>query len=489
MSGWDELVSAALLGTGRHPVDVDGLPGPIATVASGLSDPDTRLLGAAALATNYRRAGVPAVAAVPAPAAADPESARSVGPAAAARLERLLAGNDAELLHEWLVAVAARGLRPPAETLPALLDAAGRQSSLRPALRRVLGERGRWLAAFRPEWLAFAPGPAAVEDAAVWTHGDGTARRAYLAGLRARDPAAARELLAAGWSTEPAADRLHFLTLLGTGLSTSDEPMLEAALDDRSIRVRQAAATLLAQLPDSAYSARMLERLRGWIRVDGGRIVVTPPAECDASMQRDMISSTPEERGVGPRAWWLRQVIEAAPLAGWRDLLGVDPATAVALPVAEEWAPLLRAGWGAAAARQRDPAWARALLGLSEVDTFALLNALPPARRADAVAARLHEQPGTAHTLLAQCPGPWPPALVDAVFALLRAELDPPATDSQLRGQPMVLRLAGHRLPPAAVGRVQELAPVYEPGTAWYSDYTDVVDLLTFRSQLHEEIR
>jgi Family of unknown function (DUF5691) len=490
VSGWDELVSAALLGTERHPVDVGGLPGPVATVASGLSESDSRLLGAAALATNYRRAGVRALAAVPAPPVAEPESARVVGSAAAIRLDRLLGRNDAELLHEWLIAVAARGLRPPVEALPALLDTAARQPSVGVVLARVLGARGRWLAGFRPEWAQVVAEPPVPTDPAVWTHGEAAPRRAYLAGLRERDPDAARELLAGTWQTEPAAERVQLLAVLGAGLSTSDEPMLEAALDDRSVRVRHLAAGLLAQLPISAYADRMWDRLRSWVRRDGDRVVVTPPAECDAAMLRDAIVPTPQGPmaagpSVGPRAWWLRQVIETAPLAGWSDLLGVDPTAALALPVEGGWSVTLRDGWAAAAARQRDPQWATALLGLDDVDPYPLLNALPPAQRADAVALRLSAAPTEGHTLLALCPGPWPPLLVDRVLAMLTGQTAAPQT----LGLPVVLRLVAHRLPPDAAPRVATVAAGYDPTSPWPAQLAAVVDLLTFRSQLHEEIR
>jgi Family of unknown function (DUF5691) len=498
VTGWDDLVSTALLGTERHRVDVAGLPGPVATLASGLSDADARLLGAAALATSYRRAGVRALPGVDLPAAAEAESAPVVGPWAAGRLGRILGREDAELLREWLVAVAAGGLRPPAEALPPLLDTAARQPAIAQVLAGVLGERGRWLAGFRKEWRRFAAAAETAADPSVWTYGDGAARRAYLAALRGRDPAAARDLLTAGWEQESAADRAQFLALLGPGLSRSDEALLEAALDDRSVRVRQAAANLLAQLPGSAYAGRMVDRLRGWVRLERrmlrSRLVVTPPVGYDASMRRDMIPPDRKVHGHGPRAGWLREVIEAAPLSCWRDLLGIDdPAAVVALPVDNDWAPVLLTGWAYAAMRQRDADWAAVLLGRSGVDSSALLGALPPERRAVAVVREVRERPTTAHAMLALCPGPWPVQLADAVLGLLRvipAEPGRAGSDTDLlwRYRPVVLRLAAHRLPPGTLPRVQELAPLYQPGTAWAAEFAEAVDLLMFRRQMLEEI-
>ncbi len=94
----------------------------------------------------------------------------------------------------------------------------------------------------------------------TWRTGGRAERRAWLTALRQRDPAAARELLAAGWDTETGADRAELLGVLGARLGPGDEPFLETALDDRKQAVRQAAAGLLARLPGSAHTARAIAR-------------------------------------------------------------------------------------------------------------------------------------------------------------------------------------------------------------------------------------
>ena len=58
-------------------------------------------------------------------------------------------------------------------------------------------------------------------------------RRVYLAALRARDPAAARELITQSWAAA-GPERVMFLSVLANEeLSLADEPLLEAALDER----------------------------------------------------------------------------------------------------------------------------------------------------------------------------------------------------------------------------------------------------------------
>ena len=60
------------------------------------------------------------------------------------------------------------------------------------------------------------------------------------------DADAARELIRTGWDTAAAGERTMFLAVLAGQLGPADEPLLEAALDDRSQDVRAWAAYLLA---------------------------------------------------------------------------------------------------------------------------------------------------------------------------------------------------------------------------------------------------
>ena len=60
----------------------------------------------------------------------------------------------------------------------------------------------------------------------------------------------------------------------------------------------------------------------------GSALAVTPPEECDAAMKRDGIDPKPPA-GIGERAWWLDQIVSAAPLDTWSALDG-SPADLVA---------------------------------------------------------------------------------------------------------------------------------------------------------------
>ncbi|MEV7612295.1 DUF5691 domain-containing protein [Streptomyces sp. NPDC089799] len=480
---WEELVGTALLGTDRRRA---GSP--------------EALLDAAAVQALRRRAGLrPAGAgARPEPAAEDPrpeppEPARQrlaqllAGRASAGAGRRGAAPDLAELLPQWLAAASRQGYRAPAAQLPALLDAARARTDLRPQALALAGARGRWLARLNPDWrfaLRTGAGGGHLPDAGdtagveqLWQEGLFAERVALLGSVRAQDPAAARELLASGWAAERAEDRLMFLDSLRQGLSGADEPFLEAALGDRSRNVRVLAAELLSALPGSALAGRMAGRALACVGPEG----VTPPAGCDAGMERDGVVRRPPA-GRGERAWWLGQLVEAAPLSCWRERFGgLDPAGIVAAPVDGGWAEELHAAWCRAAVRQRDPEWSRALLGSAAAPPAAgpgtaslaerarLLESLAPEERAAWVAEfiRAHGL-SEAFQLLGVCEVPWAGELGRAVVDALRAARDAGSYPWSFSG---VMGLAERCLDPAEAGRLEVAdAPDAEGGAAYWAE-------------------
>ncbi|MFE2264137.1 DUF5691 domain-containing protein [Streptomyces griseosporeus] len=523
---WEELVTAALLGTERRtpPVSAPGREAPAA------------LLDAAAEATVRRRAGLrPA----PVPAARRPEPApddpRPALPAAAARrLATLLADRPGagvgrrstapdltELLPQWLATANAHGYAAPAHLLPALLDAARGRTDLRPAALRFAGTRGLWLARLNPDWrfaLRATPGGgSALPDCGdaegtgrLWQEGLFAERVALLSALRARDPRAARELLASTWATERAEDRLMFLDSLRTGLGPDDEPFLEQALGDRSRNVRATAAELLSALPGSALAARMAVRAGSCVAVDHTfgtpTLVVEAPHECDAGMERDgVVAKAPAGRG--ERSWWLGQLVEAAPLGAWPARLGGrTPQQIVALPVADDWQGELHAAWCRAAVRQRDASWARALLGspsapeaggpgaVSLAERAKLLATLGSGERAEWVAGFIAAHGlSEAFQLLGVCAVPWAAPLGRAVVDALNIARDAGSYPWSFSG---VMGLAERCLDPAEASRLDALLAVPDepedasPGAGgyWAEAFQRLVTTLRLRAAMTEEL-
>jgi hypothetical protein len=522
---WEELVTAALLGTERRtPPGV--APGPQAPAA---------LLDAAAVETVRRRAGLRPARAARRPEPA-PEDPRPALPAAAARrLAMLLADRSGtagggrrgtapdlmELLPQWLAMANARGFAAPPQALPALLDAARGRTDLRPAALRFAGPRALWLARLNPDWrfaLRAAPGgdaalPRPEETDRVrrlWQEGLFAERVALLAAIRAQDPAAARELLAGTWPAERAEDRLMFLDSLRTGLGPDDEPFLEQALADRSRNVRATAAELLSALPGSALAGRMAVRATACVAVDhtgdGPRLVVEAPHECDASMERDgVIAKAP--MGRGERSWWLGQLVEAAPLATWPARLGGrTPREILALPVADDWRSELHAAWCRAAVRQRDAEWSRALLGtpsspeaggpgaVSLAERAKLLSTLSAEERAEWVAGFIAAHGlSEAFQLLGVCAVPWAPPLGRAVVDALNIARDAGSYPWSFSG---VMGLAERCLDPSEASRLDALLAAPEeaedasPGAGgyWAEAFQRLVTTLRLRAAMAEEL-
>ncbi|MFF8030441.1 DUF5691 domain-containing protein [Streptomyces sp. NPDC016626] len=524
-AAWEELVTSALLGTDRR-TPAGTAPGPRAPLA---------LLDAAAVATVRRRAGLRPARAAGRPEPAPEDRRPGLPPAAARRLTTLLADRPGasaggrrgavpdlmELLPQWLAAANARGFAAPPAALPALLDAARGRTDLRPAALRFAGPRALWLARFNPDWRfalrslpggpAAGPGPRDPDGVRrLWQEGLFAERVALLGALRSREPAAARELLAATWETERAEDRLMFLDSLRAGLGPDDEPFLEQALADRSRNVRATAAELLSALPGSALAERMAVRAGACVAVDHTRdvptITVEAPHECDAGMERDgVVAKAPAGRG--ERSWWLGQLVEAAPLGSWsRRLGGRTPREIVALPVADDWQGELHAAWCRAAVRQQDAAWSRALLAepcapeaggpgaVSLAERAQLLGTLAPAERAEWVAGFIGTHGlSEAFQLLGVCAVPWAEPVGRAVVDALDIARDAGSYPWSFSG---VMGLAERCLDPSEAGRLDALLAVPDepedasPGAGgyWSEAFQRLVTTLRLRAAMLSEL-
>ncbi|MEU2964979.1 DUF5691 domain-containing protein [Streptomyces ardesiacus] len=523
---WEGLVTSALLGTDRR-TPPGGERGPGAAAA---------LLDAAAAETVRRRAGLRPARAARRPVPA-PEDHRPPLPGPAARRLTMLltdrpgpagggrrgsAPDLMELLPQWLATANARGFAAPPQALPALLDAARGRTDLRPAALTFAGPRALWLARLNPDWrfalraaqggVAGLSGPGAAERVRrLWDEGLFAERVALLASLRARDPAGARELLASTWATERAEDRLMFCDSLRTGLEAEDEPFLEQALTDRSRNVRATAAELLSALPRSALAARMAARAATCVSLDRTlsppAIVVEAPHECDAGMERDGVTARPPG-GRGERSWWFGQLVEAAPLTTWADRLGGrTPEEIVALPVADGWQSELHAAWCRAAVRQRDGAWARALLGaptapeaggpgaVSLAERAKLLGTLDAAERAEWVAGFIATHGlSEAFQLLGMCAVPWATPLGRAVVDALNIARDAGSYPWSFSG---VMGLAERCLDPSEADRLDGLLAIPDepedasPGAGgyWAEAFHRLVRTLRLRAEMDGELR
>lgn len=340
-----DLVAAATVGTAHRAVDLARLPESVRPDPLP-AEPAVALLDAAALSALARRTApaartTPAEPVLPAPEQVPviPDVVRQV----LARVEKQPA-----LLVESLTLIGRAGLRLPPELVPVLLD------DVRPAVvtatRPVTGEIGRWLMTKNPRWAPPAdPDPA---DRTAWDEGTTAVRADWLRALRRSDPAAARHLLADGFSRESAATRAELLGVLEVALTAADQDFLLTAVGDRSRGVVDVALGLLARLPDSP--------LRRDMRALAGRHLTVA-----RRLLRTMATATPirpEEFAPWPvpagDRWTV--VLGRVDPADWPTVFGGDPVPLIAAGVDE-----LRAftpGFRAAALAFRHAGLARALV-------------------------------------------------------------------------------------------------------------------------------
>ncbi|MBN1312707.1 MAG: hypothetical protein JXB30_14925 [Anaerolineae bacterium] len=363
MSAWQEILNAALIGTNRKPFTppaADGIVGDMLAQIEGL-DGEHNLLAAAAALTQWQRAGVlPPSDASSFAEPSQPDDRPRCSARAGQHLLRMLNGDYVQALPEWLDTLYQSGQRVAEEYLPAVLTRGAQSSDLREAIIKVIGERGRWLAALNDQWR-YAIG---LHDEVDWETAATTARVLFLRDLRTTDPDHARELIEEAWPNERADDRAGYLETLHINLSMADEPFIESCLDDRSKKVRVLVPDLLARLPQSAYIQRMIERVESCITLKGGakpKLEVILPTTLDEAMLRDGIEEKPPTK-MGKKAWWLLQMLRAIPLNYWGEEWRKTPTELVDIADGSDWKEAFHEGWITAAGRHPDPEWVVALL-------------------------------------------------------------------------------------------------------------------------------
>ncbi|MCC6538289.1 MAG: hypothetical protein IT162_12105 [Bryobacterales bacterium] len=405
MTPREQLAAAALVGTAQQAF-TKAAPTGIAELDAALARA-TGWLDAAALMVGHAAAGVMPAALSAAAAAADNDPR----PMAVAHLEAVLRERR-PLLPEWLALANEAGRRPAPEWIPMVLDAATNDRALRAAAARATGPTGLRLADLHDAWLWVRA--AGEVNEALWETGRIDERLAVLRAVRAQDAAKSREMIDAVWSSENADVRRQLIDALGgPALSMDDEPLLEAALDDRSVQVRAAAAALLATLAGSRLVARMRERVapRVTLKKEGllgrKRVLDVELLEApDAAAQRDGLDKKPPaSKELGERGWWTLTALSAIPPAEWCARFGLEPAELILAAANGSWQPLFLSSWATAAGRYADATWLETLI--PHMPSPLLFTPLAPAARERLALAVLEKHPPFLTEVTVCCPHPW----------------------------------------------------------------------------------
>ncbi|MBS1796702.1 MAG: hypothetical protein JSS81_22920 [Acidobacteria bacterium] len=387
MKLWQQMISTAIVGTERQkfelppPADGDAVANLLGALAA--AGDETRLLKAAAVLGSYLRSGIAAAPdAGAAPEPAGDETRASIPPLSENHLAAMLAGHHSRVLREFFELVAENGRVLPPPFLPAALDEGTSKSELRPFIVPILGARGRWLAGRRDDWSWAV---AAENQTEKWETGARAERLAALAALRREDPAAARELLAAGWSAESAKDRAAFLEVLKTNLDAADGEFLERVRQtDKSADARRAAVNLLLKIPGSplretlaAEAAALLVYKPGGF-LSKAKLEVVFPADFDRDAKGDPLADVElflNERELGKKAVRLVKLLHAVPPRFWEERFGAPRETLVEAAKNTDWKNAVLTGFRAAALNFADAEWLAAVLPESgQNDYYTLSN-------------------------------------------------------------------------------------------------------------------
>jgi hypothetical protein len=152
---WEDVVTAALIGTDRRPVP-DELPQSWGAELEEPLDPAHTILMLAARHRALARAG--SLPPSSAPGAVAPPNGKPVASRTAHEiLVRLLSPPEVDLLNLWLLGATARGQRVAAAYWTPLAMVAARSSELdRAALAKAVGDRGVWFIEQNPQWTRLA---------------------------------------------------------------------------------------------------------------------------------------------------------------------------------------------------------------------------------------------------------------------------------------------------------------------------------------------
>lgn len=398
----DTLTQLALTGTKY----VGGLPPPEGHLGDVLftrveGDTEGQLLLRAGTRGVIQQAGHVPLTGVARVTAAPPDVRRCGEGRLTGLLQNALATDAQELLAEFLRQMNAHHRLLPHELLPQALAVS--DVELRELLLPVLGERGRWLARLNPEWSWVSSGVGTLSGGDLdllrreWEEGTNRDRCRALRALRLADAAEARTLLEGTFKGEKADHRAQLVAVLEAGLGLGDEAFLESCLDNRSSQVREAAAGLLARLPEAGLAHRMAERAARMLATttEGKvfrkrRLTCSPPEDVDKTWERDGIA-VKAPSGRGKRAYWAERVLSAVPPMHWVRTLGMEPAALIAAIEDDPFELAVLAGWTRSAATFAGeskiwlwPLWERwagraeRLSGKGAEDAFAQLQLLLP---------------------------------------------------------------------------------------------------------------
>ena len=407
----ESLINTALLGTEKRTLEVNHADAELAAylqqIQETTSDREDAFLQSAALLYNYRQCGFqPFQKAEIELQPALPEVLPYVAPAAAILLVDLIESESLSLVRLWLERCKDFNQLLEPEFIPGILDLAAAKPALRALIQACCGERGKWLQQFNPAWNW------QMEDTSeIWETGTMNERKLYLKMKRMEDPAAARQLLETAWPQENAGSRVELLAQLYSNAGPEDLPWLETLPADKSVKVREAALSLLKTIPKSSILELYRSVLRQSIELHQSKGLLGLGARSELRIKLSGenpalfatgIQQVSSEANVSDEAHILSQLVASVPPSFWVEEFNLEIPAIIQLFVKNKSFPALLSSLGKAAAKFRDLPWLRELLNQDKSTLNEAALSLLPQEEAEKYALRFFENDEQAAAIVYQ---------------------------------------------------------------------------------------
>lgn len=360
---WNELVKLALLGTDRSTLS----PAMKVELQSYGIDTEKEItevvLESAALQAPLQKAGFqPKKWEGKNLPESSEETLANCSIKSANHLNLILSGRYPYALTEFVQTMADYNKCLPAELLPDLLDKCLKDENLWQKLAPTIGNRGYWLIGLNPAWQKLA-----IEvSQEKWELGTKAERVAILKKLRKENSTEGLKYLLSTWAEDGLAEKAAFLKCLAIGLSDVDEVFLEECLDFPRKEIRETAAMLLSELPNSQLQQRIFAYLKTTIKIgkENGveKPVIVLPIPKDKALIRDGISPKRKWKKGGATTGMLYQMVAIFPPQKWEQLFQKTPEQILRFFTKSEWSMMLIEGVATAAAIHNADEWKAAIL-------------------------------------------------------------------------------------------------------------------------------
>lgn len=337
MEFWDNIINTSMIGTDKKQISTNELPADLTEVAEQINanfnlDKEEKFLQLAAVAFNYRQAGVlPILKTTISLTAAAVEEKKYCSAAAEQALKDIQSAESIPLLQLWLQECNAKQQIIQPELLPALLTLGVQEKKLQTLITSCCGKRGEWLSNFNDAWN-FSQNQT-VEQ--LWQTGTPEQRKTVLRDIRTDNPGQARIFLQQTWPQEDAATKVSFLEIFAININEADIPFLETLLTEKSKKVKDEAVSLLKKIPASSIVQQYQDLLQQSVQLKKEKALLGLsnkislqfhlPSTIDESIFKTGVDKLSNNKAFTDEEYILYQLIQSVPPSFWEKHLSTTP--------------------------------------------------------------------------------------------------------------------------------------------------------------------